>query len=82
MLRELLTIFRSGDPLASMGSEFTKMMALSHASPRAVAGPDGHHRITGLPLRIDWPQQEPDLLALVKAAHYARQLAWTINPGR
>jgi phosphate transport system protein len=29
MLRELLTIFRSGDPLASMGSDFTKMLALS-----------------------------------------------------
>lgn len=29
MLRELLTIFRSGDPLASMGGDFTKMLALS-----------------------------------------------------
>ncbi|MCH7563697.1 MAG: hypothetical protein IH968_07720 [Gemmatimonadetes bacterium] len=29
MLRELLTIFRSGDPLASMGKDFTKMLALS-----------------------------------------------------
>jgi phosphate transport system protein len=29
MLRELLTIFRSGDPLGSMGSDFTKMLALS-----------------------------------------------------
>ena len=29
MLRELLTIFRSGDPLASMGKDFTTMLELS-----------------------------------------------------
>lgn len=29
MLRELLTIFRSGDPLAEMGSNFTRMLGLS-----------------------------------------------------